>query len=293
MEDERAAVPRPAPLPQPLSFGGVAEIGVRPLWVLLAWQCAAALGAAVALTWCVDQTWGRGLRQAAGQLPERAAIRGGRLEWPSPAGSPSPAVLFQGPLVGFVVDPAGLGESTLASDVTVVAGPDGLSFRSLFGWSHVPYPPSLDLPLGRREFTSNLVAWETPAQLALATGMGLGLLLAWWGLSLPYGLLLRMGAGLLRRSFGLGTAWRTAGAALLAPALLMTAATVLYATRNLTFVGFLLAAPLHIVAGWIYCAGGLAHLPGRQPPPSNPFGDPEPAPASAPPDANPFQSAGS
>lgn len=62
----------------------------------------------------------------------------------------------------------------------------------------------------------------------------------------------------------------------------MTAALLLYATRNLTFVGFLLALPLHLIAGWLYCAGGLARLPVPGPASPNPFGDDPPRARSRP-----------
>jgi hypothetical protein len=282
------AGPRPLPFPLPLSFGGVAAIAVRRVWCLLGWQFVIALLVGSGVAWAFHLTWGRALTHAIQSLPDRAGIREGRLAWPTP----DRAVLHQGPFLGLVVDPPGRRESSLASDVTVILEPEGMAFRSLLGWTWLPYPPGLDLPLGRLEAGGVLAAWETPALLALGAAAATAVLAAWWSLSLAYGCILWACAGMLGRRAGFAVAWRTAGAALLAPALLMTGALLLYATRSLTFVGFLLALPLHLVAGWLYCAGGLTRLPTEPGPAFNPFGN-APAPPRDPmtsaADPNPFR----
>lgn len=279
---------RPLPLPVPLSFGGVASVASRTAWCLLAWQITVALLVGTAVAWSFDLTWGRAFEHAVKSLPDQAAIRDGRLDWPSSERS----ILHQGPFLGLVVDPRGLRESSLASDVTLSIEPDGVSFRSLLGWASLPYPQHLRVPLSRLEMAGTLSAWETPAFLAIAGATAGGLLLSWWLLAFAYGAILWGCAGILGRKPGFGTVWRTAGAALLAPALLMTAALLLYATRNLTFVGFLLALPLHLIAGWLYCAGGLTSLPVPGPASANPFGDDPPrpvAPVATAVDSNPFR----
>lgn len=294
MDDAQRPGGRPLPLPVPLSFGGVASVAHRSGWCLFAWQIVFALLIGSAIAWSVDTTWGRAIRHASLSLPDQAAIRAGRLLWPNA----DRAVLHQGPFVALVVDPPGSRESAPASDVTVFLEGDGIAFRSLLGWAAFPYPAGVEASLSRLEVAGLLEAWQNPARLAVALVSASALLLSWWALSTAYSVILWWCAGVLGRRTTLAVAWRTAGSALLAPGLLMTGAILLYATRNLTFIGFLLALPLHLVAGWLYCAGGLTQLPAAVAPGENPFGD-LPAPkarptaetveAEAEADANPFR----
>ncbi len=62
-------------------------------------------------------------------------------------------------------------------------------------------------------------------------------------------------------------------ASLLPAALFFTAAMVLYALRQLSLVGLLVAWLLHIVLGWAYVAIAMLQLPAERSPKGNPFAD--------------------
>lgn len=269
-------------LPIPTTFGGVAALGLSPLRWLVCWQVLLALGSALAIAWSLGASFGRDLRRAADSLPDDGRIHMGRLQWP---GRP-PEVLVQGPFLGILANPAAARDVGLTSDVVVVLESDRFAVRSLAGWLEVPYPPAMDLSLARVDMSGALAAWTQPALIVTGVAVFFGLLSIWWLLGFLYGTVLWALAAASGRMPDLGTAWRIACAALLLPAVLMTSAIVLYATRELGLLGLLAAVPIHVVAGWVYCLGALARLPR---PVTNPF-RPEPAcpveEASEP--ANPF-----
>jgi hypothetical protein len=273
-------------LPIPTTFGGVAALASGPGRWLSCWQILMALASAAVVAWAVDATLGRDLSRAAERLPASGEIRGGRLDW----GQRPRRILFQGPFLGVVVDPTAARDAGLTSDFTLSIEPDRFAVRSLFGWWQVAYPPDLRLKLGRLDVTGALAAWMQPVLLAVGVGVFFGLLGTWTVLSFLYGTLLWAFAVTTGRTPGLSVAWRLAGASLLLPGALMTAAIALYATRELSLVGLMAALPIHVVAGWIFCIGGTAHLPR---PAANPFQPPqsmepaEPVPSAAP--QNPFE----
>lgn len=252
------------PLPVPVSWAGVAAVAQRqPAW-LLGWQVLVALVSAVVVAWSLNATWGRSFRRAADALPDSGSITHGQLEWTAAA----PSILHPGPYLSIVVDPSSQHEAGLTADMTLSIERDQWALRSIFGWCFLPYPPEFSLPLDRVHVAGWIAAWNGPLVLGTALAVFLGLFLSWTVLATAYSAFVWAVATPLGRGVSIGIAWRLAAAALLAPALLMTAAIALYATRQLGVVGLLMALPLHLVVGWIYCAGALTRLPKAA---ANPF----------------------
>ena len=273
----------PRPLPVPTTFAGVAGLAGRPAWCLFSGQLITALAAAVVAAWSLDVTWGRALEHAAESLPDRAGIRAGRLHWPGT----EPVVLHENAFLSVIVDPGARRDSGHSGDVALQLEDRQLALSSLFGWLEIPYPPDLEIQLGRFEALGALAAWKGPVLLGFGCAVAVGLLLAWWALSATYAMALAFMAFVFRRSLDLVGAWRLAGAALIPGAILMTAAIALYATHHLGMVGLLIAVPLHIAVGWIFCIGALRHA--APPRDANPFGSPAPGVSERRQPANPFE----
>ncbi|MGE3310809.1 MAG: hypothetical protein AB7O66_12635 [Limisphaerales bacterium] len=263
--------PRPGRVPLPTSFGGVAAVSERHGFWLLGWQILFAVATTLVAVWTFEVAWGRAIQRAISALPDDGRIEGGRLEWPEP----KPRILHQGPFIAFVVDPVGLRETGLATDVTVSLETDRLAVRSFLGWSSIAYPPGLELPLTRVGMTGAVATWRTPFFLAFGLASFASLLVSWTLLSLAYGLIVWVAAAVLGRPIGFRTARRLAAASLLPASVLMAAAIALYATRQLGLEALLIAWPLHIVLGWVYCAGAWTRLRREAPddasPGTNPF----------------------
>lgn len=278
-------------VPLPTSFGGVASVAERHGGWLATWQWLFAILTALVSVWAFHVAWARGIQRAISNLPDEARIAAGTLHWPEDR----PTILHQGPFLAVVVDPGGLREYGLATDITLSLESDRLGLRSLLGWVAFRYPPNLSVSLARLDATSKEAAWRGPFYFGIGTAIALSLVVIWTVLSVAYGLVVWAAAAALGRPVGLGVARRLAGASLLPGCLLMIAAIILYATRQVSLAGFLLTLPLHIVVGWVYCAGGWTRL---QTPATasglageNPFvTDPEPAETR--PAKNPFQPTG-
>lgn len=283
LADESSTLHVSRALPVPTTFGGVAALACGPWRPLIAWQITVALTSALILAWALDATWGRAIVHAAGNLPDSAEILGGRLRWPGTA----PVILHHGPFLAIVVDPLGQRESALGADLTLSVEPDRLAFRSILGWLETPYPANGRLPLSRNEVLGELSAWMSPARFAAAATLFAILLLTWAVLATAYAVVVRVLSGRGGRVPYWGRAWRLCAAALLFPALLMSAAAGLYVIREIALPGLLMAHALHVVLGWVYTLGGLARIPR---PTTQPFAPTmEEAPAPTPPPDNPFQ----
>lgn len=296
----QAAAPNSPPsrrLPLPTSFGGVAAVSEGPGAWLFAWQILFAVATAIVSIWAFEMAWGRGIQRAISALPDQGRIEEGHLVWPDE----KPQILHQGPFIAIVVDPPGLRENGLATDVTISLESDRLAIRSFLGWMAIRYPPTFRLSLTRLDMSSSVAAWRSPFFLALGLSTAAILFTSWILLSWVYGTLVWVGAAVLGRPVRFRVARRLAGASLLPGCLLMASAIALYATRQLGMEGLFVAWPLHIVLGWIYCAGGWTRL--RRPdapdesPAENPFstGPLEPVRPNVkgpPTPTNPFQTRG-
>lgn len=247
-------------VPLPTSFGGVASVAERHGGWLATWQWLFATLTGLVAVWAFHVAWARGIQRAISNLPDTGKIENGLLHWPDDR----PAILHQGPFLAVVVDPGGLREYGLATDITLSIESDRLGIRSLLGWVALRYPPNFSLSLARLDATSKEAAWRSPFYFGFGMAIAFSLYGIWTVLSVLYGVVVWAAAAALGRPVPLGVARRLAGASLLPGCLLMIAAILLYATRQVSLVGFLLTLPLHIVVGWVYCAGGWTRLQGPQ-----------------------------
>lgn len=259
-------------LPLPTTLGGVAALARGSAGRLFTWQLAFALLASGTVVWAAQVTWGRALEHAIQSLPEEAAIERGRLKW---TGS-EPAVLHRGSFLSIVVEPRGRRETGLSADVNLLLEDGRLAVKSLFGWMEIPLPETLNFSLGRLDVEGAFEAWKVPAWMAMGVVACLGIFLSWIALATVYSLIFWFAARVFGWYLGLARAWRLGAACLLPGALLMTAAIALYATRQLTLIGLLLALPAHLVVGWFYGSGALPRTAARRGTHTNPFEE-EPA----------------
>lgn len=274
MSDTNAVRPRRRRLPLPTTFGGVAAVAERRGWWLIGWQWGFALASAVAIVLSFDGAWGQPIARAIASLPDAGGIRDARLEWPADA----PRTLYEGSHLSLVVDPDGRRDRGLASDITLALEGDRIAFRSLLGWVAFPYPPGTRWSLARLDMVGWLTAWRGPFLLVLGCGVFAGLLASWGLLALVYAAILWVPARIFRPPPSYALLWRAAGAAQLPGCLLMTIAIALYASHQIGLIALLVALPLHLLCGWVFCAGALFRLQGDEPRGSNPFRSPGEAP---------------
>ena len=240
-----------------MTFGGVAAFapapGRRLSWV----QLLCAILTAFSVLWCLRLTWDPVVRAALTELPERAEIRGGRLEW----GGPTPARLGANAALCLSVDVTEAEPADQTADVQLELGRDALKFHSLLGYVAVPYPRGWVIALARADAQPWWGAWRPAFFAGVAAAVVAGLFVSWWLLAALYAVPVRLVAFYLDRQVTLGGCRRLAGAALLPGALVMSGAFLLYGLQQLNFIGLLLAWPLHLVIGWIYTAGATFRLP--------------------------------
>jgi hypothetical protein len=271
----------------PFTPAGVAAFARRRAGWVLGWQLAVALLGAWAVQEAWRGTWEAALTRAAAAVPPAAGrLAAGRLTWTNPA----PTILHEGPFLHVLVAPDGPLGRGRGADVQLTLVSNRVVFQSLLGFTALPYPPGLEIPLDRVTTPGTWAAWRGPLRRAVAAAALAGLLAAWWLLAAAYALVLWPWARVQGRAASPAGCWRMAGAALLPGALLMLGAVVLYARGLLRLEGLLLAQPLHLLPGWVLLLLAPRHLPRRdaRPAGANPFAGEAPPPAAARED-NPFR----
>lgn len=255
---------------QPLTPGGVASFAGATFTRLWLVQLIVSLLVASSVTWLLKTGWFPVIAEAIDALPDQAAIRNQRLEWPARPTAP----LAENSFLSIRVDLEDAFPSGRSADVQLLLGNTGLKTRSLLGFVAVPYPAGWTVSLGR----SDARAWWDAWRLFLLIGAGLAtiaaLFLSWTALAFLYWLPARLVAFYLDRNQTAWGCWRLAGASLLPGAVIMSGAILLYSSRRLELVGVLLTWPLHILVGWVYVVYAPTRLPrlvGRTPPRGNPF----------------------
>jgi hypothetical protein len=274
------AVP-PRRLAVPFTPAGVAAFAGRGAGRVLAWQLAAALLAAWVVQDAWRATWEAALDKAAAAVPPAAGrLAAGRLTWSGTA----PAILHEGPFLHVLVVPDGLLGRGRGADVQLTLVSNRVVFQSLLGFTALPYPPGLEIPLDRVTTPGTWAAWRGPVRRTLAAGTFAGLLAAWGLLAAAYAAPLRLWVWAQGRTATAGGCWRMAGAALVPGALLMLGAIALYARGVIRLEGLLLAQPLHLLPGWALLLLAPRHLPRPAPAATaaaNPFAAAEGAPPAA------------
>jgi len=274
---------QPAPL-QPLTFGGVAAFARAPWLRLFAVQLAFAVLAAACVMICLRLAWFPVVTGAVRALPDKGALRQGRLEWPDN----SPAVLAENRFLSLVVDVEDPGRAGQTAHLQIEFGRRELRFNALAGYLPLAYPANWSAAFNRPALQPWWGAWR----LALLAGLGalvvVKLFFSWALLAALYLPVVRGVSCLTNRKARWGECWRLAAAALLPGALVMSGAILLYGLSQLPLEGLALALALHLVIGWVYLLGAALRLPPPAAPPAaaraNPFAPDPPAPRPG----NPF-----
>ena len=256
---------------EPLTPRGVAAFARAKLGRLLLVQFIAALLAAAAVVWFLDDGCFPTISEAIQQLPADGEIRSGKLDW---HGDPS-QMLAEGKFLAFDVDLDHSGQTHSTADVQIEFGRDSIRIFSLLpGYSEIVYVPDRGAPFNRTELEPLWGAWAAEILFIAAAAVTVGLLVSWWLLATIYFLPVWLLGFFANRDLNFRECWKLSGAALLPGALLMAAGVLLYdlGWLDLVSLGFVFAA--HFALGWIYLFLSLLFLPriSDTPQKGNPFG---------------------
>jgi hypothetical protein len=242
---------------QPLTAGGVAAFGSATWRRLFGVQVVFALLASASVMWCLGTAWFPVFREAIHNLPDRGAIKEGKLEW----SAASPQRLAGNRFVSVAVDPEHAGGAVSTAHLQIEIGNSDLKLISFLGFSLWRYPADLRVPLNNPGLEPWWGAWA-PAILALAGLSTLaGLLLSWIILAAIYTGPVWLLGFFLNRDLDLRASWRLAGAALLPGCLFMSALIFFYSLRMMDGVRLAAGLLVHIVIGWAYCIAGTIARP--------------------------------
>jgi hypothetical protein len=263
----------PPPLPpawQPLTFRGVAAFSRARIGRLLAVQWTVSLLVAAAVLWCLYLTWFQRLPEAIRALPATGTIENRVLS--SPRASPEPLAAD-----GFLAVSVNLEQSASrgsASDVRIEFHRTDFILCSLLGCLRFDYPERT-LPFNQPELEAWWGAWQWTIYVSIVFATVAFLFISWFVLATVYAMPAWLTAYFKDRELSLPGSWKLAAAALLTPALLVSAGLVFYAVNALDLLRLLLLWCLHLPLGWFYLYCAVLRLPvvvqatGRK---SNPFG---------------------
>lgn len=252
---------------QPLTFKGVARFARGSYNRVFLVEVFVAFAFALAAVSFFGTGWIPVLEQAIERLGRDAVIEAGELSWPGDKAER----LAEGPFIEFIVAPAGDGSIGQTADLQIELGGRELKLRSLFGYLAIPYPTDRQIVLDPEEAAATWGAWEGPVLLMVFAGVVVGLLLLWPFLAVFYSAPALLFGFYVNRPTSFPERFRLCSAALMPAALFLGAALALYALRQLSLVGFLVAWILHVIIGWVYVAVGMMQLPTTSPAKSNPF----------------------
>lgn len=254
---------------QPLTFKGVARFAHASLNRLFLLQLAVAVAVACVTVWFVSLGWIPTLEQAIENLRPGAAIDRGRLLWPDDRAER----LSEGPFIEFTASPRGDGAIGQTADLQVELTASELKLRSLFGYLAIPYPAEGAVGLSPGEAGASWGAWKGPTLALTFLATLVSLSLSWLALGMFYSAPALLFGFYVNRPTVFAERFKLCMASLLPAALFFAAAMVLYAIRQLSLVGLLVAWLLHIVLGWAYVAIAMLQLPAERSPKGNPFAD--------------------
>jgi len=246
---------------QPLTFKGVARFARGSYNRVFLIELFVAFSFALAAVWFVGVGWAPVLEQAIERLGRGAVIEQGSLFWPGEKAER----LAEGPFIEFIVTPGGDAAIGQTADLQVELTQHELKFRSLFGYLAIPYPADQRILLAPEEAAATWGAWKGPLFLIVFLGIVVGLLFLWPITAAFYTAPALLFGFYVSRPTTFPERFRLCSAALMPAALLLCAALALYALRQLSLVGFLVAWMMHLMLGWIYVAVGLLQLPTTSP----------------------------
>ena len=251
-------------------------------------QFLVAIAAVAVVLWFLSHAWFPITLQAIRQLPETGSITNGLLDSPSSSTLP----LAENRFLAFFIDTNTTADATVSADFRIGFHHRQWTVCSLFGCLSGPYSAAPPTGFNRDDLEALWGAWEPMLLGIVAVVVFFSLFINWWLLATicsPFAWLL---AYFNDRDLTLAGAWKLSGAALLAPALMVTLGIVLYGLGMVDLLRLLLLWALHFPLGWAAIIAAVLAVPRVRVianEKKNPFGD---APAGKPADAkrpsNPF-----
>lgn len=223
---------------------------------MLLLQVVVALIAAGAVVWFLRGVWCPAVREAIQNLPATGVIRSAELD----IGESAVERLVTNRFLTFAIDAQTPRRHSFSADVFIVFRRSHYELCSLFGCASFYYPVR-SAPFNRLELEAKWGAWEPILLGIAATATALALPFTWWALATLYCLFVWIFAFVCDRQLTLGGSWRLCGAALLAGALLLTAAVIAYGLGALDLIRLLIVAILHIVMPWALIILAVLALP--------------------------------
>lgn len=258
----------------PWTFKGVAGYAQASVWRLVVVEAVVACAVAAAVGFVAVRCWLPAVDQAVRQLPEKASISQGSLQWPGIL----PQQLTSSRFLSIVVLSPGDTRVGQVADVQIELSSNRWRVRSLLGFLEFDYPKGWRVNFDRGEVEPWWGARRQFAVVTLAVITLLGMPLLWALVALIYTPLVLMLALFGNRSLSFGGAWKLCSAALMPGAALMCAVIVVYGLQRLPLAVLLGGVAIHLVVGWFYLlvaplrVGKAGNLSGRS---RNPFGKEE------------------
>jgi hypothetical protein len=241
---------------QPLTGRGVAAFADASFGRLFFFQLLGAIASTLALLWALQTAYVPVFNRALSQLPERASVHLGRLQWPNQ----NAATLADSPHFAIAVRPVDDAEPDRTADLQVELSPRSIRLGGILGYHDWPYPPAAEWNLGRLEASALWAAWRWPLRFLFSVILAAAFIGAWWILQALFSPILWTLGLMFRRNLSFGSAWRQAGAAWLTAFLFADAAIFAYTRRWLALPGLAVALSVAVASGPVLMAWALASL---------------------------------
>lgn len=243
---------------QPFSGAGISRFADARAGRTLGFLGGFALTTALVLGWALHTAWWPVLDRAIREFPEQgAALSRGRLAWPEPEAR----LLADSPHLGVAVRPEGREAPGRTADLQFELLPGTLRLGGIAGFVELPWPPSVNLPLGRLEARAAWEAWRRPvlgAAIVTTTALMAGLWGAW---ALALAVPLRMAALMLGRRITLGGGWRLGVAACMGASPVLNLGLVGYVMRWIPWPALAAVVAGHLLIAGLQLCWGLANRP--------------------------------
>lgn len=242
---------------------------------------------AVLLAWVLQTNWWPVIDLAVREFPEQGpSLNRGRFDWPEA----TPRLLADSPHLGVAVRPGDSEALGRTADLQLELLPRSLRLVGIAGFVDLPWPPTVELPLGRLEARAAWEAWRRPILAALVVVTAGSVTLVWSLWCLALALPLRLAALMLRRQVTLGGCWRLGAAACMGASMAVNLGLVGYGMRWLPWPALAAVAAAHLLLWILYLWWGLLNRPGKSRSGStpNPFREKTSQPGSRKRGSNPF-----
>jgi len=255
---------------QPLTRRGVAAFSRASVGRLIFIQFIVALLVAAAVLWFLATVWFPIIRESIGRLPDTGTIQNRQLTSPRTSTAP----LSENRFLTFLVDAAGTGTPSVATDFRVEFRQHNAALCSIYGCLVREYPPDWTIQFNRPELESWWGAWQLAIYAFTGVAVVVWLFASWFVLATLYGPIARIYSFFKDRRVTLVGSWKLAAAALLPGALMVAGAIVLYGLGLIGLQQLLILWVLHFIVGWVYLFASSLQLPSASDTanlPRNPF----------------------